>query len=334
MLVNGFHSSTSFLLLISATHVSSRYRYDYPVSDAPARPDTSAQHDMAPRFDPLVALPAELVLRILEFVPASGLASLTRASKPWHEFIDTVHQDLIYSAPSKTEHPTSACNFSFLSELKSFAKYFDGVTTFKDLCKRQTLLRRTWASSRPMTRESIYQIGNDSVWRFKPDFKRRFVVSTSQSGGVNVTDMDNGRLLWSLSHDEVRPYAHLEYQDGTAVWDREGNALEVWEADEGARGVFRRMAVLHHGCETRGFQLSYNTLCVVSSEGYGFVYDMARDPPQLKKRLDIEHGAIGHLDQNEHVVLYSMGTAGYHVHSKDTVSFALCLPRFLADTIR
>lgn len=268
--------------------------------------------------DPLVLLPTEIVLRILEFASVPSLASLTRTSRAWHDFIDNAHQDAIYSSSSKVERPPACRDFSFLQEHKSFAKSLDGTSNWKELCKRQTLLRKNWDKEHPTTWESVIQVGEDPVWRFKPDFKRRFIVSTSQAGGLNVTDMDTSRLLWQLSREEVRPYAHLEYQDGMAVWDRYGNAVEVWKADDSERGVFRQTAILQHDVETRGFQLSYDTLCVVSTEGLGFVYDMAQDPPQLRTEVKLEEGAIGHLDQNEEVVMYSLGSDGYHVHLKTT----------------
>jgi hypothetical protein len=279
--------------------------------------------------DPLTVLPPELVLRILDFTPISTLASLTTTSHAWHAFIDATHQDAIYSSPSKTTQPLqqagSARDLSFLDDTISFSKLFAGVTSWKDLCKRQTLLSRNWHELQPVTRESVLQVGNDAVWRFKPDFKRRFFVSTSHAGGLNVYDMDTGRLLWrlpsvldSIGEQAVRPYAHLEYQDGMAVFDREGDAVEVWQTDqEGTeRGQFRRTAIIDHDCQTRGFQLSYWTLVVVSTEGQGFVYDMKQNPPELTRRLNIEQDAVGHLDQNEDVVVYSMGTRGYHVYDK------------------
>lgn len=179
--------------------------------------------------DPLVLLPSELILHVLEFTPPSTLASLTRVSKAWHSFIDVEHQDAIYSSPCKTDRPpgATATDFAFLSSATSFAKYLDGVASWKDLCKRQTLLSRNWVASEPDTRESVIQVGRSRVWRFKPDFKRRFFLSTSHDGGFRVTDMDTGRIIWELANSEVRPFAHLEYSDGTAVWDRYGNALEV-----------------------------------------------------------------------------------------------------------
>lgn len=282
--------------------------------------------------DPLTVLPPEIVLRILEFTPVSALGSLTSTSRAWHQFIDHTHQDTIYSSPLKTSHlskkfqsHSKTRDFSFLENCTSFSKFFDNVTSWKDLCKRQTLLERNWNAPQPVTRESVLQVGNDAVWRFKVDFKRRLFISTSHAGGLNVSDMDTGRLLWRLpsvldTADEyaVRPYAHLEYQDGTAVFDREGDALEVWRTDDGEseRGVFKRVAVLDHDCQTRGFQLSYWTLVVVSVEGQGFVYDMKQNPPKLTTHLTIEQDAVGHLDQNEDMVVYSMGTRGYRVYDK------------------
>ncbi|KAJ5964798.1 uncharacterized protein N7479_004674 [Penicillium vulpinum] len=285
---------------------------------------------VSPMVDPLTVLPPEIVLQILHFTPVSALASLTAASKAWHQFIDVTHQEAIYTSEAKTAQPLGGSrDFSFLSDAHSFSKIFEGTKSWKDLCKRQTLLAQNWAKPHPVSQESVLQIGNNPVWRFRADFKRRFFISTSHAGGLNVTDMDTGRILWQLppaletDGDGVRKHAHLEYQDGMAVFDSEGDSLEVWEADhEGAkRGEFRRIATLTHDCQTRGFQLSYWTLCVVSNEGRGFVYDMTQRPPKLTTQLKIEEGGIGHLDQSSDIVIYSMGAKGYFAYSKESGAF-------------
>ncbi|KAL4925294.1 F-box protein [Aspergillus undulatus] len=274
----------------------------------------------SPVTDPLAILPPELVLRVLEFASLSAVASLTAVSKAWHQFIDLTHQDAIYSALSKAAPRPGP----------TLSKWFDDTTTCKGLCERQTLLARNWEANSPVSRERILQVGNDPVWRFRADLKRRFVVSTSHAGGFNVTDLDTGRLLWRLpstldtdNEHAVRPYAHLEYQDGMVVFDREGDAVEVWQADvdDAPRGEFRRIAILDHDCQTRGFQLSYWTLCVVSTQGQGFVYDMTQQPPRLTTHLQIEHDAVGHLDQSSDTVIYSMGPRGYHAYDKKSGEF-------------
>ena len=275
--------------------------------------------NVAETTDPLVLLPSEIVLRIIECAELSSVASLTQLTRAWHAFIDETHQDAIYSSPTKAERPLQTKNFDFLSDSLNYNKYYNNLQSWKDLCKRQTLLSRGWKRERPITRETTIQIGNDPIWRFRPDFKRRIFLSTSQMGGMNVIDMDSGSLLWRLDADKVRPFAHLEYDNGTAVWDREGDAVEIWKTDvEGAnlaKGEFKRVAVLEHDRQTRGFQLTGNTLCVVSSEKKGYIYDLAGEPTLLRE-IDIENGAVGHLDQGEDVVAYSLGDKGYHFFDK------------------
>lgn len=274
---------------------------------------------MADTTDPLAVLPAEIVLRILDFTAPAALAALTRVNWSWHYFIDQDHREAIYA--TKTEHPPAARDFAFLENSQSFAKYYGDVASWKDLCKRQTLLGRQWQRSAPVVSESIFQVGIDAIWRFKPDFQRRLVLSTSQAGGLCVTDMDNGERLFSLPREVVRPFAHLEYQDGTAVFDREGNAVEVWRVDDTleARGTLKMVAVLPHEKITRGFQLSFDTLCVVSLQGQGFVYEnMLHGEPQLKTRMAIDEGATGHLHQCADAVAWSQGPHGYHFYDKSS----------------
>lgn len=273
-------------------------------------------------MDPLCCLPAELVLHILDHLEPSGLASLLCTSKAWQQFIDMGHQDAIYA--SQTDHPpldNHTRDFSFLARTTcSFARYFDDVTDWKDLCKRQTLLHRNWASDSPMTTASLVNTGVFSaVWRFRPDFDRRFILSTSQMGGFRVTDMDTGQKLWGLPFDNVRPYAHLEYSDGWACWDRFGDALEIWRHNESERGRFDLVTIIRHDVTTRGFMLAFPTLCVVSTEGKGFVYDLSDCvTPRLARTLTIERDAVGHLTQNENTVMYSIGCKGFSFYYKAT----------------
>ena len=289
-------------------------------------------HQSTPRDprDPLALFPPEIVLRILDFAPVSAVAALTRTSKAWHAFIDGAHQNHIYADPDKTERSPSMSQGDpslHHRDVQTYTRYFEGVRSWKDLCRRQTLLRRNWGAQAPVTTESIFNINKEPVWRFRPDFRRRFFISTSQFGGLKVTCMDTGCRLWSLSRDEVRPYAHLEYDEvggrGVAVWDREGDAVEVWRTTEagGERGVFERVVVLDHDAETRGYQLSHGTLCVVSSQGKGYIYDMRELPPPNTLRVSLENNAVGHLYQDDEYVLYSLGTKGYHVHSVRTGQF-------------
>ncbi|KAI5917642.1 hypothetical protein F4810DRAFT_695510 [Camillea tinctor] len=295
-------------------------------------------------MDPLVALPAEVVLRILHYASLGSIANLTLASRAWHEFIDSAHQDAIFAAkvPGVTRlHEPER----YFQGWKSFTRYVEGddngngSSSWKDICRRRFLLEKSWRSADPQPTETVIQVGRHPVWRFRPDFARRFIVSTSHAGGLYVTDMDSGVLLWSLSNDdEVRRFAHLEYQNGVAVWDSFRNTLEVWRTDLPglSRGQFRRIARLSHDVVIRGFQLSYNTLCVVSSEGQGFVYDLPsqhrpEEEPVLRTNVAIAEGAVGHLDQCEDAVIYSIGTHGYHLHDKNSGELLGHIHPYIAD---
>lgn len=101
------------------------------------------------------------------------------------------------------------------------------------------------------------------------------------------------------------------------------NLRQVWRTDfaDGARGEFRRVAILDHDCETRGFQLAYNTLCVASSEAEGFVYDMTQTPPVLKTHISLPEGAMGHVYQDADAVLFSMAERGFYFYEKSTGEF-------------
>ena len=58
--------------------------------------------NVAETTDPLVHLPSEIVLRVIEYADLSSVASLTQVTRAWHAFIDETHQEAIYSSPTKT----------------------------------------------------------------------------------------------------------------------------------------------------------------------------------------------------------------------------------------
>ncbi|KAI9697728.1 MAG: hypothetical protein M1820_007715 [Bogoriella megaspora] len=282
----------------------------------------------------LAQLPSEIVLRILDYLPPSSVARLTRASKNWHRFIDDAHQDQIYF--SKTDRPSKKRDLNFLGGTQSFIRYYDGIKCWKELCKKQTLLKRNWASDQPWTQEAIVHVfpQSQAIWRFRPDFQNRLFLFTTMHGGIFVKDMDTGSILWSLA--AVRPFAHLEYDAGWAAWDRTGNAIEIWRLvrDSRTSTELRQIAILQHDCETRGFHLIYPTLCVVSVEGRAFVYDISHDPPKMQTKFGIEAGAVGHLCQDKTAVVFSLGLKGYHIHCKTSGALLGVLePQYFATNI-
>lgn len=173
-----------------------------------------------------------------------------------------------------------------------------------------------------MTRESIVQVGNDAVWRFRADFKRRIILSTSQEGGFCVTDMDSGGLLWSLPKSDVPPCAHLEYDDGTAVWNGEDGSLQIWSTGQAGRprGELQHRYSLSVGYRSRGFELSHGTLIVVGDDGKAAVYRLTDEKPELLQSISIEPAATGHVDQSQDTVVICFGTKGYSFYDKQSAS--------------
>lgn len=108
-------------------------------------------------MDPLARFPPEIVLRILDFCSVPSIAYLTRLNRSWHRFIDETNQEVVYL--SKISHLPGSSH----TPATSFVRYFDGAETSKELCRRQTLLERNWNDETPVTRESVYQIGNEPV---------------------------------------------------------------------------------------------------------------------------------------------------------------------------
>lgn len=169
----------------------------------------------------------------------------------------------------------------------------------------------------PGMKQSAYDmVENRLVWRFRPDFEDRFIITTAQHGGVQVIDMDDSRELWK--NNSVQPFAHLEYDKGYAVWNDDAEGLEIWKKTH-ERGHLEQVTVLRHTHQIRGFHLTYPTLCVVATDGWAFVYDISTPPgDMLQQEFPIEDDARGHLYQYEDVVAYCFETKGYHFHEKAT----------------
>ncbi|KAK0285238.1 tRNA pseudouridine synthase 1 [Friedmanniomyces endolithicus] len=125
--------------------------------------------------DPVVRVPPEVTLRMLEFAPISSLANLTAVSRDWHGFIDVTHQEAIYS---KQNDATGLDGSKDLAPAPSFSQYLEGAKSSKELYKQQKLLSRNWRSTRPVTTETVLQL-QDGILQFRADFSRRFFVSTS-----------------------------------------------------------------------------------------------------------------------------------------------------------
>ena len=289
-------------------------------------PIHSEQHfvTLGPRFD---SLPAELILRVIDWLPSAALSVLYRTSSGWNSFICT-HEQVIFA--SKVDHaiamPQRLRSPYVPPDARYLTKSFHSITSWKNLCMKQVLLRRRWMSMETQWRTSVIKMGRRSVWRFRADFGRRLILSTHKLRGLVVNDMDDGRQLWQhgvslLDLDVVGSFSHLEYSDGNACWSNWGRPIEIWKHDDSLdskRGHFFRVALIPEDPFTRGFMLRYPTFCVVSTAGIGIVWDVSHSPPRQLTKCTIKEGAVGHLTQDSEVVMFSMGQGGFDLHSKTT----------------
>lgn len=286
--------------------------------------------------DPLQRLPPELVLHVLDFVSVSSLASLLRTSRAWNHFIDFSNQDTIYTRLSRNALPSlfGRRNLSCLNDVQCFSKMYQGVATWKELCKRQTLLNKNWSAAKPVIRESIISGPPEVVmFHFQPDFQRRLIICTFFEGRLSVCDMDTGREIWHL--EPTLGVQHLAYsaKQGIVCLTAESGgreSVEVWKWHESNRGELERIAHLLPECpgyfiRRSSINLGFDALCFAcdSEESYeepgiGFVYDIASMPPQLKTRMDLAAGGVDLTDQDATSVMYAMGKGGYHIHDKVT----------------
>ncbi|KAG5722788.1 hypothetical protein E4T56_gene8572 [Termitomyces sp. T112] len=170
------------------------------------------------------------------------------------------------------------------------------VNSWKDLCLKRRKIERNWSGIGP-SKITVHQGTGKNVHRIKVDEKAEYILTTSITGGLLVTDLQDDRVLWSLPDSHVRPYAHCEYGEGFVIFDYIDGSKEVWrhvpdwndeeaaavvseatptprqlrvsrtaaerhgtESIESARGHFRPWAILRSPLTTRAFRFSYPTL--------------------------------------------------------------------------
>ncbi|KAK2461349.1 hypothetical protein APHAL10511_006634 [Amanita phalloides] len=192
-------------------------------------------------------LPSDLLLAIVRNLSLSDVANLRRVSKAWNSFMDQNQFTVFHTAAVLNFQLPPSAELQDLKHLYS-PRALNGVSTWKDLCKRHFEINKSWRGITPSTITSHQYTGNSHVHRFKVDERAALIIATSSFGGLTVTDLNaskwyDGRLrnmsrnpdavrasavLWELPKNCVRPYAHCEYGHGYLIFDRLGGSKEVW----------------------------------------------------------------------------------------------------------
>jgi len=157
------------------------------------------------------------------------------------------------------------------------------------------------------------------------------LITTHMLGGLSVTHLFSGVLLWSLPRYYVRSYAHCEYENGYLVFDCFDGKKEVWRLasdfvdgepevapyappDEkqkrtheffatipahqcyAPRGQFRPWAKLSFSTLTRAYRLAYPTLLCVGMDR-AYLHDVRTGA--LVQAIDIRPDNICYVDVSE-----------------------------------
>jgi F-box-like len=229
-------------------------------------------------------LPVELSLSVLSYLPLQTLSSLPALSRQWFDFISANQSTIFRNAAilHGYAHPGTLLLEDALSAHKGSP--WDGTTDWKDFCKsgspvvalnglfraplapgllvplrvtvlifvgrRSFQLRKNWDGHGRIVARLVTPAGGD-VHRIKVDEKFGICITTRMLGGLAVTHLFTGTLLWSLPlvrvrysipppsrstpqplngllQFYVRSRAHCEYENGYLIFDRLDDNKEVW----------------------------------------------------------------------------------------------------------
>ncbi|TFK85124.1 hypothetical protein K466DRAFT_601435 [Polyporus arcularius HHB13444] len=178
----------------------------------------------------LETLPAELVLRILAFLPVQSLRALRLTSRSWNTFF-VEHQSTIYHYASLLHRFIDSVN-QLLPEAKAAhpLPFLQDVPDWYQYCRQYFQLQRNWAGKGSAT-VRYYDGHPNDVHRLKVDEEYGLLIVTHEFGGLTVFDLETAGILWHLDSTYVRRYAHCEYEKGYLIFDRNHTATEAWRLE-------------------------------------------------------------------------------------------------------
>ena len=175
----------------------------------------------------LHVLPVELSLAVLSYLPLQTLCPLLSLSRKWFDFCSQNQSTIFRNAATLHGYTDSGTHLleDALSEHKGSP--WEGATDWKDFCKlcvpfrrhfhvtwrlivsaahsvlisvlgrRSFQLHGNWEGNGRVVARLLRPPGSD-VHRLKVDEKAGILISTHMLGGLSVTHLFSGVLLWSL----------------------------------------------------------------------------------------------------------------------------------------
>jgi len=157
---------------------------------------------------PLSALPVDILLEIIQYLPFMAVGSLPALSKSWAAFVNA-NESSIYRSTSKSYGFSPKGGFHDAPPpegWKAWCKYPLALLRWRPsdnpsvIRKLQIELR--WMGKLPGNPSRVMVPGKTGNFhRIKVDEEAGYLINTFTNGGLVVSDIHDHRVLWSL--DEV-----------------------------------------------------------------------------------------------------------------------------------
>ena len=189
--------------------------------------------------DPLAALGPANFLHVLSFIDIPSLLGAESVCHPWKDVIDEYAKSVWRDACWRTGVPSKdMARLAYLDENpipddESYDEFplpaaIGKTNAWKQACRSEVELQRNWKHGR-CHEAWVTGAPDNSVWRIKEDPEEGTMLMTSRTGespfrtsplpagGLTVIHIESSKLLFQVRG--VRPWAHLEFAKGFAVFD-------------------------------------------------------------------------------------------------------------------
>ncbi|KAF8342210.1 uncharacterized protein EI90DRAFT_1315206 [Cantharellus anzutake] len=179
-------------------------------------------------------LSSEVLLAIADRLGVFDLLNIRLLSRFWSNFFLTHESTLYHSACvlhgfAKPHQQLEEA----IKEHQTETQKLRGVVSWKGFCQYNVLLDRYWrmGDSLHPPRPRIVERSSftrNIPHRIKIDSSESLIMNTSDDGGLFVRCASTHKDLWCMYQEAVREFAHIEYSNGYAIFDRGENCHEVW----------------------------------------------------------------------------------------------------------
>ena len=145
-----------------------------------------------------LSLPSDVFLHIFSYLSLHDLRSVELVSRETHSLF-LAHEESIYHQAAIYHHFVESQTL-LGDAIASESSWLSGVRDWKEYCRRRYVLERNWDGDGYL-HEGGYQPANPStIISFSIDEQQGTSITLVRDGGLFVRALEDGRLLWALSH--------------------------------------------------------------------------------------------------------------------------------------